>query len=263
MIFEVVALAAIALFLFVIFLVYRFVTRDDRLDADKQSFLNEVDSIAAIPAPEEEIRDYDEKREDTFKIINAVKKGWLKAVSTSNDQPPIMPEERLKTLTKNQLEQLDKEFEEATFLKGDWMSGGNLSQNDGRVLKAALFTRALANLPRYELTRSEVLGKMELVKRQMLAENHWGKVSELNQAMVDEINFIKREANLLENGWAEAIFAQAAHIRKQQEENEKKRHMHMLMQARAKAMGASLVEDSSDEDNKKKPAAKAKIQRRK
>lgn len=268
MIFEFVA---IALFLAIITFVYRFVTRDDRVDAEKKTFLDEVRSMTDVSVPEEEIRDYDEKREDMYKVFLAIKKKFLQPITIPVDPklPPIFPEDRLKTLTKNQLDQLEKDFDEAVFIKGEWMKG--LTPNDCRVLKSALFSRTMANLPRYEQTRSEVLGKFELLKRQLISDRQWNDVSALNQAMVEEINFIKREADLLENEWSNSIFGQAAHLRKQHEEEERRRHAQTILQARAKALGHSNEIASSDEvgedgtkaDVRKRVIAKAKAQQQK
>uniref|UniRef100_A0A0G4FBT6 Uncharacterized protein n=1 Tax=Chromera velia CCMP2878 TaxID=1169474 RepID=A0A0G4FBT6_9ALVE len=191
----------------------------------KASFFGEADKIMGIPYPETEIHNYDSLREELYKCYIARKVGGVREpeeLEMSRDElrgPSVkINSKRLDFWTDEEATKVDDNLDPEEYEKGEWIR--RLPPNENRVLKIRLFLRADANIPRYERIRTDVYGKWQLYKKYLITEQHWKSVEEANALMAEEIQFIKKEADFLEEGWGRVIFPQAFKLREERKERE-------------------------------------------
>ncbi|EAK88506.1 hypothetical protein [Cryptosporidium parvum Iowa II] len=88
-------------------------------------------------------------------------------------------------------------------------------------MKKALLRAAMAVQDNYSRISSEYVGNMQLYKKLLLSEKQWLYVENSMEELKDTVEYIRDEANLIQDSWGDYIFLDARKlnaIRKQQEE---------------------------------------------
>lgn len=88
-------------------------------------------------------------------------------------------------------------------------------------MKKALLRAAMAVQDSYARISAEYVGNMQLYKKLLLSEKQWVYIENSMEELKDTIEYIRDEANLIQDSWGEYIFLDARKlnaIRRQQEE---------------------------------------------
>ncbi|CEM11653.1 unnamed protein product [Vitrella brassicaformis CCMP3155] len=154
-------------------------------------FFQEAELRLGYPVPRNEIRYYDKIRTDAMRKFQRENPEYTEV--------PI-----------NEFGEEDEtlsDTDEPDEFTTSWLR--QLSPEEKRLMRTGLMKRAIANLPRYQEIQKDYPGKEALYRRRLISEHHWQLIRAAYKDLVDEINFIQKEAECLEDGWGQRIFPQA------------------------------------------------------
>ncbi|KAK6588932.1 hypothetical protein RS030_283705 [Cryptosporidium xiaoi] len=88
-------------------------------------------------------------------------------------------------------------------------------------MKKSLLRSAMAVQENYSRISSEYMGNMQLYRKLLLSEKQWNYVENAMEELKETVEYIRDEANLIQDDWGDYIFSDAKKlnmIRKKQEE---------------------------------------------
>ncbi|XP_026192825.1 uncharacterized protein LOC34621533 [Cyclospora cayetanensis] len=152
------------------------VLQEMRSSREKDIVLKQAGKEVDTSPPAREIEDYEEKRSALFQQLLVQQRVTEADEDLGEGQPPCKSWQR----------QL-------------------LQPEEKKALKLLLMRRALANTPRWFVLSGEANAKYRLYRNGLLTETAWSEFQAVQEELNEELQYIKLEAECMEEGWGDKV----------------------------------------------------------
>ncbi|OEH79571.1 hypothetical protein cyc_05121 [Cyclospora cayetanensis] len=190
------------------------VLQEMRSSREKDIVLKQAGKEVDTSPPAREIEDYEEKRSALFQQLLVQQRVTEADEDLGEGQPPCKSWQR----------QL-------------------LQPEEKKALKLLLMRRALANTPRWFVLSGEANAKYRLYRNGLLTETAWSEFQAVQEELNEELQYIKLEAECMEEGWGDKVLKDTVMLFKL---SEAQKERNKVMGAQASAQMFFIAQRTTD-----------------
>lgn len=196
------------------------VMQEVRLKKERAALLREAGENRDSAPPITEIEEYEEKREEIFQSL----------------------------LREGKVQPHNEDLTEGVLPHSSWQREF-LTTEDRTLMKRMLLKRALANIPRWVTISSEANSKFRLWKHGLLEEKAWMGYQQAHEDLQRELDYIRLEAECIEEGWGDTILRTSMMLYRHQEAQKARKRLQEAEQRQKEREAQRAVQSV---ENKKK-----------